>query len=208
MGNWTWPRCEERVRMNSRECIKFSAPLRGVRLRKPPTASEWERRIAEASEAAFRRGMAEGRQAGEEQLRQLRADFDAKQSGVLESLRRAVPQVIRDCEGALVSLALETARKLVAGLPISAEMIEAAVREAISKAEDSSEFFVHLHPEDLALLRQNSSPLLASVPGGDVVHFHASNEVARGGCLVYTRFGLIDAQRETKMQQIREAIAA
>lgn len=194
--------------MKWRERIAFSEPPRDVRLRRAPTTSEWERRIAEAAEAGHRRGLTEGRMAGEEQVRQLRADFEQTQRGVLESLRRALPKLIQDSEAALVSLALETARKLVAGLPISAEMVEAAVREAIAQAEDSSEFYVHLHPEDLALLQRHASQLLTPAPGGDVIHFHASNEVARGGCLVYTRFGIIDAQRETKMQQIREALAA
>ena len=194
--------------MNSRERITFAEPPRDVRLRKAPTSTEWERQIAEAAEAAHRRGLAEGRRAGEEQVRQLRAEFEQAQRGVLESLRQALPKLIHDGEAALVSLALETARRLVAGLPISAEMIEAAVREAITQAEDSSEFHVHLHPEDLALLQGQTSPLLTPAPGGDTIHFHASSEVARGGCLVYTRFGIIDAQRETKMQQIREAIAA
>ena len=36
----------------------------------------------------------------------------------------------RDGERALVTLALEAAQKLVSGLPISAELIEAAVKEA------------------------------------------------------------------------------
>jgi flagellar biosynthesis/type III secretory pathway protein FliH len=38
------------------------------------------------------------------------------------------------------------------------------------------------------------------------MRFQASSEVARGGCLVETRFGIVDAGRETKMALIRQSL--
>ena len=32
-------------------------------------------------------------------------------------------------------------------------------------------------------------------------------EVTRGGCMVHTRFGLLDARRETKIEQLRQSIS-
>lgn len=40
------------------------------------------------------------------------------------------------------------------------------------------------------------------------LRFAGSSEVTRGGCLVQTRFGVIDARRETKVEQIRQALNA
>jgi flagellar assembly protein FliH len=121
-------------------------------------------------------------------------------------LSEAVPQVIGQSETALIELALEVARKLVAELPISVEMIEAAVRSALAQAEDGMQILVHLHADDLALLQQCNSPVLLPGPDHDKIRFHASPEVTRGGCLVQTRFGLIDARRETKLEMIRQSL--
>ncbi|MEO0248927.1 MAG: FliH/SctL family protein, partial [candidate division WOR-3 bacterium] len=90
------------------------------------------------------------------------AELQALEQGVLQALRQAVPQVIRDTEHALTALALEAAQRLVAGLPVSAEMVEAAVREALAQAEASAELHLYLHPEDVELLRRADSALLRS----------------------------------------------
>lgn len=190
--------------------ILFSQPLLEARL-VCPEASE-SRQAQEAlhsqrEQAAYQRGLAEGeRRLGEQLLRQ-RAQLIELQNGVLASLRQAVPQVVSQCETGLIELALEVAGKLVCGLPISAEMVEGAVRSAIAQAQESTEFDVFLHADDLALLQECSSPVLAPGPGNENMRFHTSSEVSRGGCLVETRFGLIDARRETKLALIRQCLA-
>ena len=69
------------------------------------------------------------------------------QTGVLNALRAApFPGVVRECEQALVNLALEAAQRLVSGLPVSPEMIEAVVKEACAQAEDSAELHIQLAP--------------------------------------------------------------
>jgi flagellar assembly protein FliH len=85
-------------------------------------------------------------------------------------------------------------------------MIEAAIKEACAAVEDSAEFSVQLHPEDLALLQRTNSPLLLPQGGEDRIHFHSSAQVTRGGCVVQTRFGVIDARRETRSNLLRKAL--
>ena len=157
-------------------------------------------------QSAFERGLAEGeRRLGEQLLRQ-RTELLELQNGVLASLRKAVPQVVRQSESALIQLALEVARKLVGDLPVSAGMVETAVRSALAQVEESAEFRVYLHADDLALLQKCNSPVLLPGPGNEAMRFQVSPEVARGGCLVQTRFGIIDASRETKLELIRQSL--
>jgi flagellar biosynthesis/type III secretory pathway protein FliH len=126
-------------------------------------------------------------------LIQQRAELHQLVQGLLESLRQAVPQVIRDTETTMVSLALAVAQKLVAGLPISTEMVEAAVRDALTQVEGTARFTVRLHRADLELLQKAGSPLLTPGDGRDF-RFLSSSEVSRGGCLVETSFGIIDGK--------------
>ncbi len=122
-------------------------------------------------------------------------------------MRRVVPQVVQEAESALISLALEAAQKFVAGLPIDAQLIEAVVRDALRQVEDTAEIIIQLHPDDLALLRQHNSPVLTGLPETGPLRFAGSPDVTRGGCIVQTRFGLVDARRETKMEQLRQVLA-
>ena len=190
------------------DAIPFSRSLRDVRLLLQAPAQEWQEHVREREQAAYELGRHDGERALSEQLLQQRNEMVELQRGVVESLRRAVPQVIQEVEGATVNLALEAAQKIVAGLPVDAEAVQAVVREALHQAEDTADITVQLHPDDLALLRKHQSPMLDGTLETGPLRFVASAEVTRGGCLVQTRFGLIDARRETKLDQLRQKLTA
>jgi flagellar assembly protein FliH len=171
-----------------RETIRLDRPLRNVRVM---DARDIERAI-------FERGRAEGERALGEQLIRQRSELLEIQRGVFAALRQAVGQVARDTEEACVQLALAAARKVVAGLPISVEAVEASVREALVDVERDNNVTVCLNAEDFSLLERLNSPLLVRDAAGERLRFEVSPEVTRGGCMVRTAFGSIDARRETK----------
>jgi flagellar assembly protein FliH len=188
------------------ETLYLSEPLRDVRRLVGAPTEEWPELLRQREQAAREQGRREGEKALGEQLAQQRAELGELQRGILESLRRAVPQVVQETEGAVIGLALEAAQKVVAGLPITAEMVEGVVREALRQVEESAAVTVQLHPEDLALLRKQGAAVLEGVPETGPLRFVASAEVTRGGCLVQTRFGVIDARREVKFKQLAQSL--
>ncbi len=184
------------------DSIPFPRPLRDVRLLVQAPVQDWKDFLQEREAAAYERGRQDGESTLSKQLLQQRNEIAEMQHGVLQSLTNAIPQVVQATETALMDLALEAARRLVAGLPITSEMIEAVVRETVQQVEGSAEITVQLHPDDLALLRQHQSPVLNGLAETGPLRFVTSSEVTRGGCLVQTRFGMIDARRETKLEQL------
>jgi flagellar assembly protein FliH len=189
------------------DTLRLDAPLRGVRLASVPRPAPGDP-AREREAAAYERGRREAETAMNEQLMTQRRELLELQNGVFESLRNAIPQVIRESEGTLAELALEVAQKVLAGLPISAEMIGVAIREALGQLEESAEFHIYLHPEDLRLLREVNSELLDASPQPPHYHFHPSEESSRGGCVVRTRFGILDASRENKLAILKESLLA
>jgi len=197
--------------MQWRKSLPIGHPLSAVVLVSravPQTREADDARNRQAEQAAYERGLADGEKRLSEQLLRQRAEVLELQNGILASLRQAVPWVVRQSEAGVVSLALEVARKLISDLPVSAEMVEAAVRSALAQAEESTEFQIALHADDLALLQRSNSPVLLPGSGNEAMHFHASAEVTRGGCLVETRFGVIDTRRETKLKLIQQSLNA
>ena len=113
--------------------------------------------------------------------------------------------MVRQTEGAMISLTFEIAQKLVAALPITREVVAASVREALEQVEDTAEFSVLLHADDLELL--GADPVQAvGQSAGHKMRITASHDVTRGGCVVQTRFGIIDTRRETKLARIAETL--
>ncbi|HUA68876.1 MAG TPA: FliH/SctL family protein [Candidatus Saccharimonadales bacterium] len=189
------------------ETIALTESLQDVRLNAVLSASDVEGRVRAAEQAAYERGRLDGEKRLSEQLVQQRKELLELQQGVLESLHRAVPEVVQQTEATLVQIALESAQKIVAGMPVTGKLVEAIVREAVAQTKETAEVTIQLHPDDLALLRKHQSPILEGLPDAGPLRFMSTSEITRGGCLVQTRFGLLDARRETKIEQLRKSLA-
>lgn len=189
-----------------REKIQFAKPLRDARALLTPVGAPSMPLIDGSEQAAYERGRRDGEKSLSEQLLRQRGELIELQNGVLNSLRQSISQVTRECEGAMVALALEIAGKLVADMPISSEMVEAAVREALSSIEQKGGITVFLNPMDYELLQQANAPVLLGDVGGERINFQASAKVTRGGCMVQTKFGVVDARRETKLEALKQSV--
>jgi flagellar assembly protein FliH len=190
------------------DTIQFDQPLRDVRLLAGAPAQDWQQFLHEREQAAFENGRRAGETALNEQLLRQRNETIELQRGILTALQTALPKVAHEAESALIDLALESAKKIIAGMPVDSALVEGTVREALRQAEDSAEIIVQLHPEDLALLRQHQSDVLNGSPDSGPLRFVHASEIGRGGCIIQTRFGLIDARRETKIEQLRQSLAS
>jgi flagellar assembly protein FliH len=186
--------------------ILFAAPLRDVRLLTGAPAQDWQQFLRDREHAAFENGRRSGEVALNEQLLRQRNETVELQRGILASLQTILPRVAHEAESALMDIAFEAAKKIVAGMPIEAALVENTVREALRQAEDTAEIIVQLHPDDLALLRAHQADILNGLPDSGPLRFLPSSNVGRGGCIIQTRFGLVDARRETKIEQLRQSL--
>ncbi len=186
--------------------------LRNGSSRPSPELSEEALRARE--QAGYERGQMDADQRYARRIEELRQEWEASHRAevirVLESLNENVHaqlgEVFKSLEKHVVMLAAEAAIKLTSGIPISADMVEAYVREAMNLVEHDTEIAVVLNPEDLALLEQHESSLLNRAGTHPVVKFKGDPKLSRGGCLVETRFGELDARRETKIELLKKAV--
>jgi flagellar assembly protein FliH len=192
------------------DTLPLPRPLRGVLLQDAESAADAKARAGTEAElrASYQRGRDDAEKALSQQLLQQRNEVHEVMRGALESLRNAVPQILHDTENTLIALALSVAQKLVADTPISVAMVEAAIRDALAQVEGTAQFTVRLHPADLELLQKSASSLLNSGDGAKEFRFLSSPDVTRGGCLVQTQFGTVDARRETKFDLIQRTLLA
>ncbi|MBC8324341.1 MAG: hypothetical protein H8E27_01770 [Verrucomicrobia subdivision 3 bacterium] len=205
--------------------IFTEAPLRGIRLAIGPAEAllpeesagpTHEEQLTEQETAGHQRGRDEAAAEYEPQLAALRAELKAaKAEGanqqltiIEETVQSQLTARLNELEAELIEFSTEAAIRLVHGLPISTGVIEAAIRETLEHCEQDAEVSVHLHPEDLKLLKAHQSELLQDSPHQRRVRYLEGTEVSRGGCLVETRCGVIDGRRETRESLLREAVSA
>jgi flagellar assembly protein FliH len=108
-----------------------------------------------------------------------------------------------------VELGLALAQKIVAGaLEVEPERVVEAVRTALRGIVERDRITVMVNPDDMELVRASLEDLKASLGGIEYCEVHAERRVARGGCIVRTPVGDVDARVETKLERAREVVAA
>ena len=172
--------------------------------------------LVEREKSGYDRGRNDASQEYETRLHQMRSELDnSRRNGVtnlLANLERTVQtqvtRKLRELETQLIELSTEAAIRLVNGAPISTLMLEGSVREALANAEQHSGIVIYMHPDDIALLRDDNSVMLGDSPHSRKIHFVADVKITRGGCLVETDSGMIDGQRETRAELLKQTLTS
>src|SRR5919202_3762484 len=150
---------------------------------------------------------AEGCQAG-------RAEALAALSPALEALQTSVSAAQAERIAAAdqleihaVDLALFLAEKVLQGaLAVEPERVVEAVRGALRGIVERARVTVLVHPEDLELVREAMDEMRATLGGIEHCEVQAERRVARGGAIVRTQDGDVDARVETKLLRAREVV--
>jgi flagellar biosynthesis/type III secretory pathway protein FliH len=131
-------------------------------------------------------------------LTQAVADVHAQQAEAAERLERRA-----------VELGLALAKKILAGtLEVEPERVLEAVTGALRGIVERERVTVLVNPDDLEIVREAMDNLKASLGGIEHCEVQAERRVGRGGCIVRTPVGDIDARVETKLERAGEVVAA
>lgn len=110
-------------------------------------------------------------------------------------------------ELAAVELALRIAEQaLGAALAVEPERVLDAVRGALRRLVERDRVIVLVHPDDLDLVRAGIDGLVGALGGIEHCEVQAERRVPRGGAIVRTGEGDVDATLATKLARAREAL--
>lgn len=156
---------------------------------------------ARGRDEGFRAGMA----AAGEQIAPAAAALAAA-SGEVDRLRHEAAEAV---EREAVELALQVADKVIAAaLDVRPELVLEVVKGALRGMLDRERVTVQVHPEDLDLVRGAMDDISGSLGGIDRLEVVAERRVERGGAMVRTAVGEIDARLEEKLARAREVLEA
>lgn len=107
-------------------------------------------------------------------------------------------------EREVVKLAVEVAKKIVhREIQVDKDIIQTLVRVALSHVAEKSAVTVHLSPADYSYLLEQRAELSQSE--GRDISLLADKSIERGGCLIQTECGDIDARIEEKFKEVEHA---
>lgn len=159
-------------------------------------------RVHQIEREAFSRGYAQGERAGEQAasakiettLQRLAATIDE-----IGSLRAGV---MRRAERELVRLAVAMAERILRrAVDADRELLLVMARVAVERLGENAVATIHLNPYDFeaAIARREPDP-------GKAVEIVADANIPRGGCLVKSAFGTIDASIDSQIRELSRAL--
>lgn len=158
-----------------------------------------EQRVGEAHQAGFREGEAEGRRQASAAVHPVLE----KLAHTIEEIAGLRPRLLRESEADLVELSVGIARRILhRELSVDPGALQGLVGGALAKLASQEISRVRVHPElEIAL----TSCLQHAGQGG--LQVTADPTLARGGIVLETSRGKLDASVETQLSEIERGLA-
>lgn len=157
---------------------------------KVEVAQECEK-LKESAQAA---GFAEGYQKWAEQIANLEAE---------------IIKVRQDLEKMLIPVALKAAKKIVGReIELSEDAIVDIVSNALKAVSQHKKITIYVNKKDLDPLEHSRGRLKEIFESLEVLSLRERADVARGGCIIETEIGIINAQLENQWSALERGFAS
>jgi type III secretion protein L len=160
---------------------------------------EAERILAEANKEAERlrsQAAAEGRERGLAAVTEL-----------LVAARASAARSQRNVETDLRKLAVRIAERILEReLTTNPETVVDIAAAALRQAGAPRDVLLRVHPDDLKALERGRPRLLERCARAEAVQFRADPTIGRGGCIVETELGTVDARLPVQLDAIERAL--
>ncbi|NWG14019.1 MAG: hypothetical protein HXY20_10845 [Acidobacteria bacterium] len=159
--------------------------------------------IAQVERNAFESGFRQGEKAGKEIAeKKMEAVMRRYGDSILE-LGKAKSALYAQVEREVVKLAVAVARKIVhREIHVDPEVVQTLVRVALSHAAERSVVTIRLNPTDHQFLLEKHPGWEQELGGGQGVVLVADKTIERGGCLIQTDCGDVDARVEERFREV------
>ena len=143
---------------------------------------------------------------GEEADRRVRESVE-RFTGAVKDMMAQREDLILAAEEEVVRLAVAVARRIVGdAVRVEEELVLDTVRRALRHVVEKESVVLRVNPEDLRIVREHESDWLAVLEGTRSLDIVEDGRVRRGGCLVETEAGNVEAQIEKQLATIERAL--
>jgi flagellar assembly protein FliH len=187
-----------------REVAPAAAPAAAAPAPLTPEALtiQQQERLAALEREAFTKGYAQGERAGVEAGGKRAEAMLRRVAQTLEELGTLRKTLMQQSERQMVQLALTLARRVVQReISLDPELIAAMAHVAIKKLGVSNPSTIRLHPDDYTVVARDGDRW-----SGSNVSVVPDASIARGGCMVESDFGNIDASLDRQFDEMARAL--
>jgi flagellar assembly protein FliH len=148
-------------------------------------------------------GWEEGFSRGEEEVNRLITRLNR----ILSSTIQKRNEVLEEAESQIVDIIVAIARKVVKTITETHKnIIIEQVKDSIQKLKGRAEITIRINVEDLMMTTKHKKDFIQMVEGIENVKILEDNSVDKGGCIITTDFGSIDARISSQLSELEQKI--
>ncbi|MBR5401133.1 MAG: flagellar assembly protein FliH [Treponema sp.] len=165
--------------------------------------AERDRLHNEAQTTGYDKGHQEGYEKGVAEVERL---ID-RMHRILEAVMQRREEILADTESQIVELVILMARKVIKILSENQKnVVMANTLAALKKVKTRGEVTLRVNLEDVKLTSENAQEFINHVENIKGITVLEDSSVERGGCIVETDFGAIDARISSQLQELENKI--
>ncbi len=170
-----------------------------------------EQAAEEGRQQGRQQGQASGLSQGLEEAKQQMADqlkqTSERCNAMLTTAEQEARQILLEAEPKIIELVLAISRKIITDeVETRPTVVLNLVRSALERVRDQHQIIIHVSPDDYEFIIQSRRELQAVVGAEQTLTVTADAVLGKGGCLIETSFGTVEAGIDTQFESIRRVL--
>lgn len=169
-----------------------------------------EEEVKEKIQAAYDEGFADGQDttaASFKQQIQQHERWLRSMDSVIEELRSRYSKEVVNFENSLADLAIMVAEHILEReISSDSQIVVEQTRKAIRSLDEDIIFKIRIHPDNLEILKKVKSSLVPDSSRISDVVLAPDKSVDKGGCVLETSAGSVDAKLSTQLDKLRRSL--
>ncbi|HRZ90716.1 MAG TPA: flagellar assembly protein FliH, partial [Spirochaetia bacterium] len=173
----------------------------------PGAGNPGQERIDSVHKDAFRKGFDEGRESGYKEGKAEVERLTGRLHAVIERALDKRGEILEKTEAEIVELVLLVAKKVVKVISENQKnVVVQNIVQALRKLRTRSEVTIRVNLADLQLASEHAKDFVAMAENAKHIQIVEDTTIDRGGCIIETDFGEIDARISSQLHELEEKI--
>ena len=167
------------------------------------------RKIRITEQEFYERGLSDGIRQGRKLEKNETLQTLQAMSVIVKEMSALKKSTIENMEGEIVQLSLAVAEKVIhLEAKTNREVIRSVLKEAIKNIGDRENMKIRVHPQDFHFMIEIKNDFLQSFDGIRNMTFAEDESIQRGGAIIETVCGEVDARLDQQYNEVKAAMTA
>lgn len=190
---------EARIKISKFKIEQEETLQKHIQEKKEALKKEYE----ETKDKAYQEGYNAGYESGRSEIERLISRLHTLIEGAIDKR----DTIIDDAETQIIRIILLIARKVVKSISEEQKgVVVANIKSALEKIKGKTEIIIRVNTEDLELTTEHKEEFIQRFEELRHVTILEDTRIDKGGCIIETDFGSVDARIATQLQEIEEKI--